>query len=250
MAVWQELFTTNHFMNSVLKTATGWESPVIMRSTDTYTGSPGSELAVMVSCAGTPGENGQDFHAMWTEQYTYGYMNPCVRYSRYDRLTQTWMDAEWVALQLSHYQDWSDMAVTSDGAVVIGSSYYWDNSFVAYRDPSTQAWNIWNIMSTSNDEYTSTIGANDDGTICIAYWERNGYPDPDPFEVQYKIFHKDMSQADVDAIAPQELDPSTAYEYYYSDIFMKECSFYVGFMDRRDTAGAGAWDIYYARISP
>ena len=248
MFVWYEAFSTTHPMSYMIRSSGGfWSAPVIIMNPPISTGYPNTELALQTGVSGTPGDDGHDFHLVWHEQYTDGYMNPVVCYSKFDRDTNTWTPKEYVALHLMHYQDWSDISVTSDGDVFIGSSYYWMDPFVSRKDAVTGNWTTWMIMQTSHDEYTSTLAANDDGTICIAYWERVGYPDPDPFEMHYKIFRETMSQAEVDAIAPRSVDPNTSYGYYYGDIYMKECDFYMVFQDWRDSAGATP-ELYYARI--
>lgn len=249
MVVYYEAFSTTHPMNYLYKTTSGWTEPALLTYPYYQTGSPGSELALMVACAGTPGYNGQDFHAVWTQQFTEGYMNPVVTYSKFNGVTRTWSASETVAPSLPHYQDWPDVTATEDGDVFIGSSYYWDNCFVSRKDAVTGAWTTWMIAQTANDEYSATIGANNDGTVCVAYWERIGYPDPDPFEVQYKIFHESMSQAEVDAIPSMPLDPGSGYNAMYNDIYTKDCSYYVAFGDQRDTAG-GNFSVYFGRISP
>ena len=249
MVLYYEAFSDTHPLMYILKDESGWAEPTLLTNPPHETGSSGSELAIMLACAGTPGYGGRDFHAVWTQQFTEGYMNPVVTYSKFDGETETWSTPEYAADGLTHYQDWSDVDATEDGDVFIGASYHWDNSFVPRKDGVTGDWNIWMIAQTSHDEYTSTIGANNDGTVCIAYWERIGYPDPDPFEVHYKVFHESMSQSEVDAIDPMPLDPTAGtYEYRYCDIFQTECNFYCAFLDKRDTSG-GAWSSYFGRIS-
>jgi hypothetical protein len=237
----------SHPIKYMYKWDTTWSTPEVLTYPE-YTYSGGGNLAIMVSCQGTPGNNGSDFHLVYTEQYETTHMNPVVTYQHFDRSAETWSAEEYPSLHYNHYQDWSDIYVTSDNDVFISSSIYWTNTFVCRKDGQTGVWSTWMITNSSNDEYTSTIGANDDGTICVAYWERIGWPDPDPFEVQFKVFHEDMSQADVLAIPAQPLDPSTTAEYRHGDIYMKECNYYVAFCDRRHT-GAGYWQIYYSRIS-
>ena len=250
MFVWQELFTTNDLMGYIDNFGGTWSAPVVLTDTPCGTGQPYSRLAVMVSVNGTPGVNGKDFHCVWTQQFTDTNMTPVVTYSKFDRSSLTWSTPEYAAPGYPHYQDWSDSTVTSDGDVFIASSYVWSNAFIARKDGTTGTWtNLW-IAQTSHEEYTSTIGAIDDGTICFAYWERVGYPDPDPFRIKFKVFTENMTQTDLDAITPLTVDPSTTYAYYFGDIFLKTCDFYIAFMDSRDTLGATLSEIYYARIGP